>query len=172
MNDSLAMENFVDYSGPVNFQIRKDLLSLLRETLNTQTENRLYKKRCRYVLDELLANAHDYYQTKGLTAEKITLHLDQSNNSVLNISLTNTLFRSDFETLTGRISEVNAKSKEELKKDFQTILVQNQGEASDISLGLITARLKNEHPFSYSYKSIDNQYCAFCLSTSIPLPQD
>jgi hypothetical protein len=169
MKESLVTEQFIDYSGLLNFQIKRNLLTLLRENTKLLNDSDPGKKRSIYVLDELLTNAHNYYKSRNLPDENVLLRIDRTAEGLLNLSLTNTLITSDIEPLCMRIDQINSKSEDALRTSFHSVLANQNDAHAEKGMGLISIRLKTDCDFSYTRQELANGHLAFSICTSIRL---
>ena len=149
MTEEFISAMFLNYAGPINFEIKKEIISVFKEKLDDCLTEPKVGKRCTYILEELLTNAHEYYKRHGLEHENIktTIKLVEDSSEV-ELHISNVVLKTDTDELLSRINMINTQSHEELKKLYeQAISHESEGNGG---VGLITVKLKTG--FDYGVK--------------------
>jgi hypothetical protein len=136
------MEDFLTYRGPIDFSIRRNLVGVLREKLESKGLVLLSRKRASYIFEEIITNAHEYYKKRAITECDISVLVKLTNASELEFQISSTLLQHDTAAFLRKVDEVNKASAEELLLLLQQGLA---GEAEGVfgaGLGLITIKLK------------------------------
>jgi hypothetical protein len=162
-------EIFLDYSGLISFQIKKELISILRKKVDCYAGELNTKRRCSYIFEELLANANEYYKKRKLTTEPIRVMLTLADKSDIILSISNTLLKSDTEDVLENFNSLNTGRETELRQLFQMNLNGNGKKGNGNSLGLITVKLKTGHSYIIELTEKNETQNIFQLKTTIDL---
>jgi hypothetical protein len=167
MSDIFEKELLLDYSGPIDFTVKKELVGLLREKVNTYLTDNGMRKRCSYIFEELLTNAHEYYKSRDLSEEPVQVSLELVNKSFIEVCISNTVFQTDTPALLARIQTINDGNEDALRELFKDTLVNTDTINPGGGIGLITVKMKNG--FSYTFELADKNKTQhlFCLTTSV-----
>jgi hypothetical protein len=164
-------ELLIDYSGPIDFKIKKDLVALLREKVNMYVSDPGKRKRCSYIFEELLTNPHDYYKQKSMGEEPIQVSLELVNKSVIEVCISNTILKSDTDALLSRIEIVNQGNEEALRELFHLTMEGDSLPNIGGGIGLITVKIKNGFSYTFEIAAKNKTQNLFCLTTSINVNQ-
>ncbi len=167
MSGIFEKELLIDYSGPIDFAVKKELVALLREKVNLYVTDAGTRKRCAYIFEELLTNPHEYYKTKQMDEEPIQVSLELVNKSVIEVCISNTILKTDTEALLSRIETVNQGNEEALRELFhQTIGSETMSNVGG-GIGLISVKMKNGFSYTFEIAGKNKTQNLFCLTTSI-----
>jgi hypothetical protein len=162
------MEMLLNYSGPINFAIKKELVAEFRQKLHVHATEVVLIKRCVYILEELLSNTHEYYKTKDLSDENIQMKLGLKDDAELEMSISNTLDKKDSDRLRIELDFINKQPEEKLRKDFrQNLSYHTIGKFGGV--GLITSRLQAGNQYTYTLDEKNAEQFVFTLHTSIKI---
>jgi hypothetical protein len=169
MSDIFHKELILDYSGPIDFTIKKKLVSLLREKADTAVSDLGARRRCSYVFEELLTNAHEYYKYIRINEEPIQVTLELVNKERMDMGISSTILKQDTPAFLAKIEQLNTEEEEDLKNLFYQKLQSGDKDKNGGGVGLITVKLKNG--FSYNIELVEKSALQnlFCLSTSVGL---
>ncbi len=162
-------EIFLDYSGHINFHIKKELISALRKKIDDYAGELNIKRRCSYVFEELLANTHEYYKKRALENETIHATLILADKSDVLIRISNTLLKSDTQDVISNFNTLNTGKASELRKLFQINLTRENKATTGSGLGLITVKLKTGHSYFIELTEKNETQNIFLLKTTIDL---
>jgi hypothetical protein len=169
MRRNYQEEIFLDYSGPISFQIKKELISILRKKVDCYAGELNTKRRCSYIFEELLANANEYYKKRNLTSEPVRVMLILADKSDIVLSITNTLLKSDTTDVLDNFNALNTGQEEELRQLFRSNLKGNGKKGTGNSLGLITVKLKTGYTYIIELTEKNEAQNIFQLKTTIDL---
>jgi hypothetical protein len=169
MTDIFPKEMYLDYTGVIDFRKKKELVADLAEKLKALDLNVTHRKRCIYLLEELLTNAHEYYKKKNLPEEKITLVLEQPDASKIVISISNTVFKSDTKDISRRIQHINSLADQQLEEEYQQALVKELTEDIGGGIGLLSIRMKTGLLFEMNFAEKSGLEHILTLRTTLNL---
>jgi hypothetical protein len=155
----------IDYSGSIDFDKKKELIFLLKEKINAYVTNAGMRKRCTYVFEELLTNAHEYYKINSLPDEPVQVSLEIIDSVKMEVFISNTVLKSDTDTLLGKIESINQEDEAVLRDLFQHSLSSKIHDG----LGLISVKLKNGLEYTFELAEKNSKQNHFCLTTRIDL---
>lgn len=166
--DISAKDLLIDYSGPIDFDKKKELITLLKEKINVYVSNPGLRKRCCYVFEELLTNSHEYYKAKQLPDEPVQVSLEIINKLRMEVFISNTVSKTDTDELLHKIETLNQGDEEELRSLFKESLGAQNGTGGG-GLGLISVRLKNGLEYTFELAEKNKKQNHFCLTASVML---
>jgi hypothetical protein len=169
MSGIFHKELILDYAGPITFEIKKNLVSLLREKVNVYVSDTGRQKRCSYIFEELLTNPHEYYKSKNLPDEPILISLEVVNKNYIEVCISNTVLKSDTAALLARIQTVNEGDEEALRELFRATIGGNSLHSVGGGIGLITVKMKNGFSYTFELAEKNKTQNLFCLTTTIQL---
>jgi hypothetical protein len=164
-----ARDLLIDYSGPIDFDKKKELITLLKEKINVYVSNLGLRKRCCYVFEELLTNAHEYYKAKQLPDEPVQVSLEIINKLRMEVFISNTVSKADTDELLHKIETLNQGDEAELRALFKESLGSENGAEGSAGLGLITVKLKNGLVYTFELAEKNKKQNHFCLTASVML---
>jgi len=167
MSGIFDKELLIDYSGPITFEIKKELVGLLKEKVDLYVTDPNTRKRCSYIFEELLTNPHDYYKSKGMAEEPIQVSLELVNKSVIEVCISNTVFKTDTPALLSHIQTVNEGNEEALRSLFTRTIGSEVMSSVGGGIGLITVKMKNGFSYTFELAEKNKNQNLFCLTTSI-----
>jgi|GEM_PF-1349987 len=162
-------ELILDYAGPITFEIKKKLVALLREKVDTYVSDTGRQKRCSYIFEELLTNPHEYYKSKNLPDEPILVSLEVVNKALIEVCISNTVYKADTAALLSRIKTVNEGDEDALRALFQSTIGSDNIENVGGGIGLITVTMKNGFSYTFELAEKNKSQNLFCLTTSIQI---
>lgn len=169
MNPIFHKELVIDYSGPITFEIKKELIARLKEKTELYVKEASRKKRCAYVFEELLTNAHDYYKLRSLPDEPIQVTLELVNKSLIEFCISNTILKPDMDKLLTKIDVVNSGDQNALKELLYKNLSDDSIDTVGGGVGLVTVKLKSGFSYTFELVEKNKNQNLFCLTTSIHL---
>jgi hypothetical protein len=169
MTDIFPKEMYLDYTGTIDFIKKKELLAGLATKLTEMGMGSTLRKRCQYVLEELLTNAHEYYKKRGLPEAEILLILEQPDPEHLDISISNVVFNGDVPTISERIRHLNSLNEGQLQEEFQQILVTELTEEVTSGIGLLSIRMKTGLTYAVTIKELNQSTSLFNLRTTLKI---
>jgi hypothetical protein len=168
----------LDYSGPLNFQIRKALLHILQKAFlaglctipetNPKTMLRA-RKRCTYILEELLSQVQEYYGFRKFGSEHVHVSLERDSRTRLQLCISNTVTKSDTHRILKKIEIINNESPELLRLRYLETLQFDRTENSIMGIGLRTVRLKTGTDYFTAVITKHRSKDIFRLSTTFDL---
>jgi hypothetical protein len=168
----------LDYSGPLNFQIRKALIHILQKAVMAGLCTRpdsgpctllRARKRCTYILEELLSQIQDYYGCRKFGAEHVHVILEHYSSSRLQLCISNTLNKSDTHHILEKIELINNESPEMLRLRYLETLQFDRTEDAMSGIGLMTVRLKTGTDYFTAVITKYRRKDIFRLSTTFDL---
>jgi hypothetical protein len=177
MGESIYKRKILNYNGPIDYNIKKAILALLAKTflIVRQPEGgrkepcNQVKKRCTYIVEELLTNVHDYYKAKNYTEEIIQISLERTKGGKFRLCVSNTLCKSDTYDVLSKIETINNENTEELQEHYLKQLAVTDHKKKGHGLGLITVKLKTGSDYFTAVTGKNSRQNIIRLSTSINL---
>jgi hypothetical protein len=169
MTDIFPMEIYLEYCGPIDFLKKKDLVSHLTEKLDELDLHLTIRRRCVYVAEELMTNAHDYYKKRELGEETIKLLIKQPQNSHLELCISNTLLKTDTVKMLDKINIINREEGAQLRDLFNRSLSEENTDSTGGGIGLITIKLKTGLKFTAEVIEKNEAQNTLNLTTTINL---
>jgi hypothetical protein len=169
MTDILLKEMFLSYSGGIDFNIKKLILADLKTKLDGCDISVKARKRCIYVLEELLSNAHEYYKKRELPSEPIHLFMEQVSDFEVVLQISNTMFKKDAEDTLRKIEEINEGSKEALTQLLHQNLIAASTSEFGSGLGLVSVKLRTGVRYETTLQTKNDEQYIFHLKTLINL---
>jgi hypothetical protein len=169
MTDILLKEMFLSYTGVIDFSIKKQLLADLKGKLDECEISVKARKRCIYVLEELLSNAHEYYKKRNLPREQVQVVMEQVSDFLIMLAVSNTLLITDAEPTLKKVEEINNGDEAKLNSWLQQGLTAMVPDGFGSGLGLISIKLKTGVRFETELRPNNDEQCTFNLKTLINL---
>jgi hypothetical protein len=177
MGAFIYKRKIIDYSGPIDFGIKKAILAILAKTFLSgkikQGESVIpllqAQKRCSYIVEELLTNVHNYYKVKNYTRENIHIQLERTKDIKLKLCISNTLCKTDTYDMLSKIEVINNENAEELHEHYKKQLTFTDNDITGAGLGLITVKLKTGSDYFTAVTGKNSHQNILRLSTSINL---
>ena len=167
MTEDIVSAMFLNYAGPISFQIKKEIISVFKEKLDDCSTESKVNKRCTYILEELLTNAHDYYKRNNLENELVKTTIKPINPSEVELHISNVVLKSDTTDLLSRIETINLQTKEGLKQLYEQAI--NKESTGNGGVGLITVKLKTGSDYGVKITEKNKDQDIFKISTTIYL---
>jgi hypothetical protein len=169
MTEEIISAMFLNYAGPIDFQIKKEILSVFKEKLDECLTEPKVNKRCTYMLEELLTNAHEYYKRHDLENEAIKAVIKLLDSGEVELHIANVVLKTDTDELRARVEEINNLSQDALKKLYeQAIIRESEGNGG---VGLITVKLKagSDYGIKITAKNEDQNIFRITTTTNLGL---
>ena len=167
MTEEIISAMFLNYAGPISFQVKKEIISVFKERLDECATESKVSKRCVYILEELLTNAHEYYKRNGLEAELIKTTIKLLSPSDIELHISNVVFKLDMDDLLSRIELINRQTENELRQLYeQAMLKESEGNGG---VGLITVKLKTGSNYKIQITDKNKDQIIFKIITTIDL---
>jgi hypothetical protein len=169
MTDIFPKEMYLDYTGVIDFRKKKELVAELAERLKAMELSVTIRKRCHYILEELLTNAHEYYKKRNLPEEEIALVLEQPDASKITIRVSNTILKSDTKDISQRINYINGLAQHTLEEEYQQTLVTELTENQGGGIGFLSIRMKTGLLFELNFVEKSELTNILTLKTTLNL---
>lgn len=169
MRGPLLMDPFLLYTGPINFLIRRELITGLRKKMIDLSAEMAIRKRVSYVFEELLSNVDAYYRKNRLEGEPLDIYMKLTGAPALEICISNTIRKTDTKAFLGNIDTLNAGSVQDIKELFQTGLQATTEEDGGSGIGLITIKMRTGQSFRVEITEKGQTENIIHLKTSITL---
>lgn len=165
----IQKEMFLDYHGPLNFQINRGLTHLLRDKIREFSDNVLIQKRCSYLFEELMSNVYQYYKRNALNGELVTASMALIDSNQIEVNVSNTVMKKDIPSLITLIKSVNEGTEKSLREKMAKNIILSQQNYPACGLGLITVKLKTGCNFLAVFTKKNTEQEIFSLTTTLSI---
>ncbi len=165
------MNYLFSYSGPVSFQVKKQLLRNIKSNTEAIAKSPLLQKRIRYIFDEMVSNVYEYYAQHGFSGEITSIDGYLKSDNLLEFVLTSTLGKADQEPFKKHVDFINSLDEAGLKDFYKKKLNENNSDKGNAGIGLISIRMKSGNPIEYEFKKSKSEDIVF-LKTIINLKNE
>jgi hypothetical protein len=169
MKGLLFEDGFLLYTGPINFEIMRQLISGLREKMAALSPGINIQKRASYVLEELLSNVTLYYRKNMNSDELVNIRLELTGKPALEMRISNTIRKADTDAILLHIEYLNSRTQNEIKELFQAGLKNTVEEEGGSGIGLISIRMRTGQSFQVEITEKGQTENIIHFTTSIPL---
>lgn len=170
--DKMEKNNILlSFKGDVTSELLTSILQIMENKMDNMQEEPKMKKKVYNVLVECLQNLYHHMDDVADAAGDINrsaIFMIGKLNNAYTITTGNYILGENVNGLKGRLDEVNALSKEELKEYYKKVL--NNGEMSlkgGGGLGMIDIARKTGEKLEYNFLEIDNKVSFFTLNIKI-----
>lgn len=165
------MNYIFSYSGPVSFQVKKQLIRNIKSSTEIIAKSPVLQKRIRYIFDEMVSNVYQYYKEHGFSGEITSIDGNLKPGNVLEFSLTSTLGKEDIESFKRHVDFINSLDEAGLKEFYKKKLNEEDTVNGNAGIGLISIRMKSGNPIEYEFKKSKSEDVVF-LKTIINLKHE
>lgn len=166
----------LSFKGVVTPDLLSSVLQIMESKLNHVEKSNKTKKKVYNVLVECLQNLYhhneniheDEEEGINLLFSKSALLMISKNDDHYEVKTGNYIMKKNAEDLKGKLDDINALNKEELRSLYKSVL--NDGELSDkgtAGLGMIDIARKSGNKLEYNFLPVDKKYNFFCLNVKI-----
>ena len=170
--DKMEKNNILlSFKGDITSELLTSILQIMENKMDNMQEEPKMKKKVYNVLVECLQNLYHHMDDVADAAGDINrsaIFMIGKLNNAYTITTGNYILSENVKGLKGRLDEVNALSKEELKEYYKKVL--NNGEMSlkgGGGLGMIDIARKTGEKLEYNFLEIDNKVSFFTLNIKI-----
>lgn len=170
--DKMEKNNILlSFKGDVTSELLTSILQIMENKMDNMQEEPKMKKKVYNVLVECLQNLYHHMDDVADAAGDINrsaIFMIGKLNNAYTITTGNYILSENVNGLKGRLDEVNALTKEELKEYYKKVL--NNGEMSlkgGGGLGMIDIARKTGEKLEYNFLEIDNKVSFFTLNIKI-----
>jgi hypothetical protein len=170
--DKMEKNNILlSFKGDVTSELLTSILQIMENKMDNMQEEPKMKKKVYNVLVECLQNLYHHMDDVADAAGDINrsaIFMIGKLNNAYTITTGNYILGENVNGLKGRLDEVNALTKEELKEYYKKVL--NNGEMSlkgGGGLGMIDIARKTGEKLEYNFLEIDNKVSFFTLNIKI-----
>lgn len=170
--DKMEKNNILlSFKGDITSELLTSILQIMENKMDNMQEEPKMKKKVYNVLVECLQNLYHHMDDVADAAGDINrsaIFMIGKLNNAYTITTGNYILSENVNGLKGRLDEVNALSKEELKEYYKKVL--NNGEMSlkgGGGLGMIDIARKTGEKLEYNFLEIDNKVSFFTLNIKI-----
>ncbi len=170
--DKMEKNNILlSFKGDITSELLTSILTIMENKMENMQEEPKMKKKVYNVLVECLQNLYHHMDDVADAAGDINrsaIFMIGKVNNAYTITTGNYILGENVNGLKGRLDEVNALSKEELKEYYKKVL--NNGEMSlkgGGGLGMIDIARKTGEKLEYNFLEIDNKVSFFTLNIKI-----
>ena len=175
--DKMEKNNILlSFKGDITSELLTSILQIMENKMDNMQEEPKMKKKVYNVLVECLQNLYHHMDDVADAAGDVNrsaIFMIGKVNNAYTITTGNYILSENVNGLKGRLDEVNALTKEELKEYYKKVL--NNGEMSlkgGGGLGMIDIARKTGEKLDYNFLEIDNKVSFFTLNIKInQLPQ-
>src|SRR5664279_416880 len=153
-------EVFLDYRGPMDFDILDSLLRKLKKTREFKALNKTTAKRTYSLIVECLENICKHSELNLFENPVLFSHLTvgKKNDKVI-INAGNPVSDSTKELITGRLNHINMSDEQTLQTQYEEkIKVDLEADEKCAGLGFIYMALKSGNKLEYTFKNLINGY--------------
>ncbi len=165
------MNYIFSYSGPVSFEVKKQLIRNIKSSTEIIAKSSVLQKRIRYIFDEMVSNVYQYYKEHNFSGEITSIDGNLKPGNVLEFSLTSTLGKNDIEPFKRHVDFINSLDEMGLKDFYKRKLNEGDSENGNAGIGLISIRIKSGNPIEYEFKKSKSEDVVF-LKTIINLKHE
>lgn len=172
--DKMERNNILlSFKGDITSELLTSILQIMESKMDNMQEDTKTKKKVYNVLVECLQNLYHHMDEAPLDGgerQRSAIFMIGKLDGVYNVITGNYINNESVEGLKGRLDEVNALSKEELKEYYKQIL--NNGEMSlkgGGGLGMIDIARKTGQKLNYDFQPIDEKVSFFSLNIKVTL---
>lgn len=164
----------LSFKGVVTPDLLSSVLQIMESKLNHVEKSTKTKKKVYNILVECLQNLYHHNENIqeedgiNLMFSKSALLMISKNDENYEVKTGNYILKENSEDLKGKLDDINALSKEELRDLYKSVL--NEGEMSKkgtAGLGMIDIARKSGNKLEYSFLPVDKKYDFFCLNVKI-----
>ncbi len=170
--DKMEKNNILlSFKGDVTSELLTSILQIMENKMDNMQEEPKMKKKVYNVLVECLQNLYHHMDDVADAAGDINrsaIFMIGKLNNAYTITTGNYILSENVNGLKGRLDEVNALTKDELKEYYKKVL--NNGEMSlkgGGGLGMIDIARKTGEKLEYNFLEIDNKVSFFTLNIKI-----
>lgn len=170
--DKMERNNILlSFKGDITSELLTSILQIMENKMENMQEEPKMKKKVYNVLVECLQNLYHHMDDVADAAGDVNrsaIFMIGKVNNAYTITTGNYILGENVNGLKGRLDEVNALSKEELKEYYKKVL--NNGEMSlkgGGGLGMIDIARKTGEKLEYNFLEIDNKVSFFTLNIKI-----
>jgi hypothetical protein len=170
--DKMEKNNILlSFKGDITSELLTSILQIMENKMDNMQEEPKMKKKVYNVLVECLQNLYHHMDDVADAAGDVNrsaIFMIGKLNNAYTITTGNYILSENVNGLKGRLDEVNALSKEELKEYYKKVL--NNGEMSlkgGGGLGMIDIARKTGEKLEYNFLEIDNKVSFFTLNIKI-----
>ena len=170
--DKMEKNNILlSFKGDVTSELLTSILQIMENKMDNMQEEPKMKKKVYNVLVECLQNLYHHMDDVADAAGDVNrsaIFMIGKLNNAYTITTGNYILSENVNGLKGRLDEVNALTKEELKEYYKKVL--NNGEMSlkgGGGLGMIDIARKTGEKLEYNFLEIDNKVSFFTLNIKI-----
>jgi hypothetical protein len=170
--DKMEKNNILlSFKGDITSELLTSILQIMENKMDNMQEEPKMKKKVYNVLVECLQNLYHHMDDVADAAGDVNrsaIFMIGKLNNAYTITTGNYILSENVNGLKGRLDEVNALSKEELKEYYKKVL--NNGEMSlkgGGGLGMIDIARKTGEKLDYNFLEIDNKVSFFTLNIKV-----
>ena len=170
--DKMERNNILlSFKGDITSELLNSILQIMENKMDNMQEEPKMKKKVYNVLVECLQNLYHHMDDVADAAGDVNrsaIFMIGKVSNAYTITTGNYILSENVNGLRGRLDEVNALSKEELKEYYKKVL--NNGEMSlkgGGGLGMIDIARKTGEKLEYNFLEIDNKVSFFTLNIKI-----
>jgi len=169
--DKMERNNILlSFKGDITSELLTSILQIMESKMDNMQEEPKIKKKVYNVLVECLQNLYHHMDdpAEGMDRNRSAIFMIGKLDGQYNIITGNYIANENVSGLKGRLDDVNALSKEELKDYYKQIL--NNGEMSlkgGGGLGMIDIARKTGQKLNYNFQPIDDNLSFFTLNIKI-----
>lgn len=162
------------YQGEVTADLVSSILHMMENKLDGDGEDRKIKKKVFNVMVECLQNVYHHLDTLEVRNDdaeindRTALLMIGKEEKDYYVITGNHILNDRIEDLRGRLENVNARDRKELKKLYQDILANEpMSEKGTAGLGMIDIARKSGQKLGYDFHPVNNQYSFFSLEAKV-----
>ena len=170
--DKMERNNILlSFKGDITSELLTSILTIMENKMENMQEEPKMKKKVYNVLVECLQNLYHHMDDVADAAGDVNrsaIFMIGKVNNAYTITTGNYILSENVNGLRGRLDEVNALAKDELKEYYKKVL--NNGEMSlkgGGGLGMIDIARKTGEKLDYNFLEIDNKVSFFTLNIKI-----
>jgi hypothetical protein len=162
-------EVFLDYRGPMDFDILDSLLRKLKKTREFKALNKTTAKRTYSLIVECLENICKHAELNLIKNPVLFSHLTvgKENDKII-IRAGNPVSNSTKEVITGRLNHVNMSDEQTLQTQYEEkIKIDLETDEKCAGLGFIYMALKSGNKLEYTFKNLINGYLYYEIQITL-----
>ncbi len=160
---------FLDYRGPMDFDILDSLLRKLKKTSEFKALNKTTAKRTYSLIVECLENICKHSEVNSFGNPVLYSHLTvgKENDKII-IRAGNPVTKSTQEVITGRLNHINMSDEPSLQTQYEEkIKIDFKTDEKCAGLGFIYMALKSGNKLEYTFKNLINGYLYFEIQITL-----
>jgi hypothetical protein len=160
------------YEGDFTQETTKSILSMAERNLDSSGEDSTIKRKVFNVMVESLQNIVKHSSERGMKAGSLVsssaIFMISKEANRYSIMTGNPILKTDVDSLTKNLDNLNGLDKEGLKEMYKAIIKNTQiSEKGGAGLGFVDMARKSGEKLEFQFPEMDPDYAFFCLKVNV-----